>query len=230
MTELKEKLFNDGVYLIKNAVNEEGLNDLKQRADKWKRQFYSNIEMFKRNMSDGVADTSQLLDGQKSRKSLRSGNLVFNNQLDIVAIHNLNDFFKPDIDFMVKTYLKPYIEDLYSSRCKVLYSNLLIKRPNDEGVVFFHRDLKVKDEWRRAYNFGFYLDDTTEDSCVYFIKGSHRTDNTDFNEDEAVPMVAKRGDICVHDAHVFHGSLGRSFANIRETIYVGFVIDQAVFE
>ena len=223
MTELREKLNSDGVYLIKNAINEEGLQDIRARVNKWKKQFYDNIDMFLRNMSEGTADSSQLLDGQKERKSLKSGNLVFNNQKDIVAIHNLNEFFKNDIDHIVKSYLKTYINDLYSFRCKVLYSNILIKRPNDEGIVFFHRDLKVKDEWRKAYNFGIYLDDTTEDSCVYFCKGSHLTDETNYDESSAVPMVAKRGDICVHDSHVFHGSLGRPFEKIRETVYVGFI-------
>lgn len=223
MTELKPKLETDGVFLIKNALNDQALEDIRERCNKWKKQFYDNIEMFKKNMSVGIADDSQLLDGQKGRKSLRAGNLVFNNQHDIVAIHNLYEFFKEDIEHIVRTYLKQYIADLYSCKCKVLYSNILIKRPNDEGVVFFHRDLKVKDEWRKAYNFGIYLDDTTEDSCVYFIKGSQLTDETNFDETKAVPMVAKRGDICVHDAHVFHGSLGRPFNHVRETVYVGFI-------
>lgn len=223
MTNLKETLNTDGVSILKNVLDEAGIQDIRQRAVKWKKQFYDNIEMFKKNMSEGVADTTQLLDGQKHYKSLRAGNLVFNNQLDIVAIHNLYEFFKEDIDHIVQTYLKHYIADLYSCKCKVLYSNILIKRPNDEGVVFFHRDLKVKDEWRRAYNFGFYLDDTTEDSCVYFVKGSHLNDNTNYNEKDAVPMIAKKGDVCVHDAHVFHGSLGRPFNHTRETVYVGFI-------
>ena len=69
MTELREKLNSDGVYLIKNAINEEGLQDIRARVNKWKKQFYDNIDMFLRNMSEGTADSSQLLDGQKERIS-----------------------------------------------------------------------------------------------------------------------------------------------------------------
>ena len=89
MIDLKEKLNTDGVCIIRNVLDDAGILDIRTRAEKWKKQFYDNIEMFKKNMSVGVADNSQLLDGQKHYKSLRAGNLVFNNQKDIVAIHNL---------------------------------------------------------------------------------------------------------------------------------------------
>jgi len=228
MKELRDRLKTEGVYLVKNAIDSYGIEDIKTRTERWKKQFNDNINMFIKNMSTGVTEESQLLDGQKSYKSRRAGNLVFNNKNEIVGIHNLDEFFNGDILYITRKYLAPYIAELYSCKCKILYSNFLIKRPNDEGVVFFHRDLKACNEWKESYIFGIYLDDTTIDSCVYFIKGSHLNYNTNYNEKDALPVIAERGDICIHDSHVFHGSLGRPFANIRETVYIGFTSCESI--
>ncbi len=111
---------------------------------------------------------------------------------------------------------------------------MVLKMPGEGVQVNWHRDHgDIWDGQPQNYNVDIYLDDATEENCVWAIPGSNLWDNEKAAAyqgrdvipgeiKEAVPCVMKAGDILLHDARVIHGSPTTSSDVLRRTIYAWF--------
>lgn len=108
---------------------------------------------------------------------------------------------------------------------------MVLKMPGEGAQVAWHRD--HGSQWAGSpqnYNVDIYLDDATEENCVWAIPGSNLwpdekaaayqgKDCVPELEKDVVPCVMTAGDVLLHDARVIHGSATTTNDALRRTIY-----------
>jgi ectoine hydroxylase-related dioxygenase (phytanoyl-CoA dioxygenase family) len=119
------------------------------------------------------------------------------------------------------------------------WDSMVLKFPGEGIIVPWHRDAgtaQVGD--KPIFNVDFYLDEATEENCVWVIPGSnlwdsertaawleaHRSAKTveDFRASGAVPALMQPGDVMFHNILVVHGSPSTTVPQIRRVVYYEF--------
>jgi hypothetical protein len=117
---------------------------------------------------------------------------------------------------------------------------MVVKMPGQGVAAPWHRDAatdKVGD--KPIFNVDFYLDEATEENCVWvlpgthkwpreqaeaWIKANHHYDLTvdDYRATGALPVLMQPGDVLLHDILVLHGSPTSHARSLRRVVYYEF--------
>jgi len=103
---------------------------------------------------------------------------------------------------------------------------LILKLPHCAFGVPWHRD-RMDVPVGTVYNFSAFFDDSDlENGCLEFVAGTHLDSSPAAHETEqplgAVALSARRGEICIHDVRVLHGSGASRCARMRRSIVTEF--------
>jgi ectoine hydroxylase-related dioxygenase (phytanoyl-CoA dioxygenase family) len=135
------------------------------------------------------------------------------------------------------------VESLLGPDLMVWNSGFLVKAPRNRSFVSWHQDgtywglepLAIASAWLA------FCDSTPDNGCVYCLPGTHRleqiphrdtyaTDNMlsrgqevdlKFDEDTAIPLTLRAGEMSIHHARTIHGSPANNSGNYR----IGFIIN-----
>ncbi len=113
-----------------------------------------------------------------------------------------------------------------------------VKQPGLGPSVAWHRDGTTHwdaEDWdagAHGFNFMAQLYKSTPANGVWFLPGSHRARRLDIRSlvaesgserlDDAVPLVAGPGDVCIANRQCVHGSFANSSPDLRVTLNAGF--------
>jgi phytanoyl-CoA hydroxylase len=103
---------------------------------------------------------------------------------------------------------------------------LTIKMPGGGGAVPWHRD-PVDNRPGRIFNFSIYLDGSFEENgCLEVLEDSHLLPLDGgvgpFRPVGAQPVMARRGDVIIHDVRLIHGSAAIVSLKRRRSIVIEF--------
>jgi ectoine hydroxylase-related dioxygenase (phytanoyl-CoA dioxygenase family) len=112
---------------------------------------------------------------------------------------------------------------------------MVLKMPGEGIIVPWHRDAGTEFVGDRPiFNVDFYLDEASQDNCVWIIPGSHKWDaqraqqeiehmnRNGFSTENAVPATMQPGDVLFHDILVLHGSPASTSQHVRKVVYYEF--------
>ncbi len=137
--------------------------------------------------------------------------------------------------FILRTTEKLMGPDLFPT-----WDAMVVKMPGRGVAAPWHRDAatdKVGD--KPIFNVDFYLDEATEQNCVWVLPGTHkwpreqaeawikenrRDDLTvdDYKATGALPVLMHPGDVLLHDIQVLHGSPTSHAKTLRRVVYYEF--------
>lgn len=110
------------------------------------------------------------------------------------------------------------------------WEDLLVKPPFVGAPVTVHQDLALQCVRGGVFSLGIHIDDA-HDNPVWFLPGSHRLGPLSRDEvrrllverrADFVPIVARAGDVVVHDVLTVHFSEANSAIRPRHTWYLEF--------
>lgn len=118
---------------------------------------------------------------------------------------------------------------------------MVVKMPGHGIAVPWHRDAATQCVGDKPiFNVDFYLDEATEENCVWALPGTHRWSREradafcqEFRRDDltldeyrrlpgAVPLLLQPGDVLFHDILLLHGSPTSHAASLRRVVYYEF--------
>ena len=147
-------------------------------------------------------------------------------------------------DVMKSLLGHPYIlgstERLMGSDLIPTWDSMVLKFPGEGVIVPWHRDAgadQVGD--KPIFNVDFYLDEATEQNCVWVIPESQKwstnaanawlaqhskqdTTPEQFRASGAIPVTMAPGDVLFHDILVLHGSPTTFAKSMRRVVYYEF--------
>jgi ectoine hydroxylase-related dioxygenase (phytanoyl-CoA dioxygenase family) len=119
------------------------------------------------------------------------------------------------------------------------WDSMVLKFPGEGIIVPWHRDAgtdQVGD--KPIFNVDFYLDEATEENCVWVIPGSNHWSKeqtrawieerkgdvsaADFRASGAIPALMQPGDVLFHNILVMHGSPSTEARALRRVVYYEF--------
>ena len=117
------------------------------------------------------------------------------------------------------------------------YDHMVVKTTGHASAIPFHTDswIELAKERKPVLVVGIYLDDSDEDSGLWLLPGTHRLSYDESMAERrrrkggpqgldttgAVPLLAKAGDVIVHNAMTLHGSRAGRVTQ-RRTCYAWF--------
>jgi len=115
---------------------------------------------------------------------------------------------------------------------------VFVKQPGVGGSVSWHQDGVTHwdspewDENIHGFNFQVQLYDTSAQSCLWVVPGSHKLGKVDIKQmvedsgsdrlPDAVPLYAKAGDVTIVNRQALHGSFANTSNDLRVSLTVGF--------
>lgn len=144
----------------------------------------------------------------------------------LYRIHNLETKHRSVGDISDAPALRQIVESALGESGFPTAFALVIKMPDGGAAVPWHRD-PVNVQPSRVFNFSIYLDDSLKDNgCLEVLEGSHVLDMDTRVDNEhpagALRVVARRGDVIIHDVRLFHGSGSSTSVRPRRSIVIEF--------
>ena len=115
---------------------------------------------------------------------------------------------------------------------------IFVKQPGVGGSVSWHQDGVTHwdspdwDEDIHGFNFQVQLYDTSAQSCLWVMPGSHKLGRMDIKKlvadngserlPDAVPLYAKAGDVTIVNRQALHGSFANTSSDQRISLTIGF--------
>jgi len=115
---------------------------------------------------------------------------------------------------------------------------IFVKQPGVGGSVSWHQDGVTHwnspewDEGIHGFNFQVQLFDTSAQSCLWVVPGSHKLGKIDIKQlvaesgserlNDAVPLYAKAGDVTMVNRQALHGSFANTSKDQRVSLTIGF--------
>ncbi len=164
----------------------------------------------------------------------RYGNSTLANRKILTRIEYVTNWSMAGRMLMGHPDLLRLVEQISGQDFFSIGDGMVLKMPGEGAPVTWHRDHGA--EWTgtpQNYNVDIYLDDATQDNCVWAIPGSNHWSDAKAAafqdkeclpalEQDAVPCEMQAGDILLHDARVIHGSARTSNDALRRTLYYWF--------
>ena len=115
---------------------------------------------------------------------------------------------------------------------------IFVKQPGVGGAVSWHQDGVThwdSADWEEdihGFNFQVQLFDTSPQSCLWVLPGSHKLGKVDIRKivaengseylADAVPLYAKAGDVTIVNRQMVHGSYVNTSPDLRVSLTIGF--------
>jgi len=115
---------------------------------------------------------------------------------------------------------------------------IFVKQPGVGGAVSWHQDGVThwdSADWEEdihGFNFQVQLFDTSPQSCLWVLPGSHKLGKVDIKKivaengseylADAVPLYAKAGDVTIVNRQMVHGSYVNTSPDLRVSLTIGF--------
>ena len=143
------------------------------------------------------------------------------------------------------------LDRLIGPDAKCMQSMLFIKPPGFQGQGWHQDEIYIPTRDRSLTGGWIALDDATEENgCLRVIKGSHKIrklrkhntvndnkytlhqvlDQSEYDENDAVDLELKRGQISLHDVYLLHGSKENLSSNSRRGMTLRFMPTSSVFD
>ena len=203
----------------------------------------SQIEQYKQDgfiIPDFIMPENMLLKIEERHNALLNKHPEFKNYCP--AVLSYDEGF---LDFCKNRIILDYVEQLIGPDFALWNSSFFAKPPIDGHATPWHQDGQY---WpiRPLATCTVWLaidDATVENGCLQFIKGSHidqklksHNINNDknltlnqelmkeeYDEEKAVNLILKRGQISLHDVYLVHGSEANNSTNARRAITMRFM-------
>jgi ectoine hydroxylase-related dioxygenase (phytanoyl-CoA dioxygenase family) len=210
----------------------------------------SQIEQYKQDgfiIPDFVMPESMLLKIEERHNVLLNKHPEFKNYCP--AVLSYDEGF---LDFCKNKIILDFVEQLIGPDFALWNSSFFAKPPIDGHATPWHQDGQY---WpiRPLATCTVWLaidDATVENGCLRFIKGSHidqklksHNINNDknltlnqelmkeeYDENKAVNLILKRGQISLHDVYLVHGSEANNSPNARRAITMRFMPTSSMYD
>jgi len=202
-TSLKDEFLVDGYSVIKNAFSPQEVQLL-------------------------LSQTEKALASKKNEEDFLRIN-------DSKHIHKIRYMFEKGdmfLKFLVHDSILKIVSELSDDVTRIVptWEDMLIKIPERGIPVTVHQDLALQSAKYDVFSVGIYLHNS-DDNPVYYLPKSHKMGpltKTEIskvyeeNKNKFVPVIAKAGDIVIHNVKTVHYSEKNKSQNPRYTWYLEF--------